>query len=149
MFLSALVSFMHFIAAFIIFSALVAQHLLLAGPVDYIKAKKIRVLNVLYAVSATLILVVGFLRAFYFEKGWDFYKTNGSFHGKVTFFVLLAALSIIPTIQFKKWSRVKTDRNQFVAPEGEVKKALLFVRIELVLLFVVLILASLMAKGIG
>jgi putative membrane protein len=149
MFSSAIVSIIHYLAAFTLFSVVVSQHLLLQAGVDVVKAQLLRKLNKVYSISATLLLVFGSLRAVFFAKGWEFYKTNGAFHGKFTLFIILAALSVFPTISIKRWQRQGGEDSSYRAPEAEVKRVLLFLRLELVALLLIIVLASFMANGIG
>jgi uncharacterized membrane protein len=59
-------------------------------------------------VSAAAILVVGWLRVVYFEKGLDYYSTNLAFIGKMAFFVAVALLPIYPSRVFISWRKVLT-----------------------------------------
>src|SRR6185437_17053599 len=55
--------------------------------------------------SAAILLVVGLLRVFYFEKGADYYFHNHAFLTKLSLFILVALLSIVPTREFFAWRR--------------------------------------------
>jgi putative membrane protein len=65
---------------------------------------RIQVIDNWYGVLAALILIVGFSRAI-FAKGWEFYEHNAFFWAKIGTFVVIALLSIPPTLAFLKWRR--------------------------------------------
>ena len=96
-----------------------------------------------------MLLVVGFIRVLYFEKGREFYFSNPFFHAKLTLFVLVGLLSIYPTIRFIKWgAQTKLGRPPVLAA-GEFRKIRIVLHIELALLLGAALCASLMARGVG
>ena len=97
----------------------------------------------LYGLSAITVLIVGFLRVFYFEKGSEFYFSNPMFHIKLTAFIIIGLLSIYPTVKLLKWSKSKED----ITIDPDVFKRITRVlNIELILLVVLMLSASLMAR---
>ncbi len=67
--------------------------------------------------SAGLLLVVGLLRVFYFEKGAAFYFGNAFFLAKLALFVVVGLLSIYPTREFLSWGKaLKAGRVPVVGP---------------------------------
>ena len=94
-------------------------------------------------------LIFGFLRVIYFEKGSDYYFSNSFFQIKLGLFILLGLISIYPTIRYARWS---SALKQGFAPElssDRVKRLKHMIHWELVLLGGILLCASLMAKGFG
>ena len=59
-----------------------------------------------YGVSAGTILLVGFVRAIYFGKGWSFYSSSPAFYGKVGLFLTVAVVSLYPTRHILRWRRM-------------------------------------------
>ena len=57
-------------------------------------------MDLVYGISAAIVLIVGLLRVFNFEKGAPFYAQNLFFWIKMAGFALVALLSIYPTIRF-------------------------------------------------
>ena len=57
----------------------------------------------LYGLFAMLMIVIGFTRAVFAAKGWDYYSHNGFFWAKIASFALVGALSALPTIRFIRW----------------------------------------------
>jgi putative membrane protein len=54
-------------------------------------------------IAATLVLVVGLVRVFYFEKGSAYYFHNAPFLLKMGFYGLASVLSVIPTLEIYRW----------------------------------------------
>ena len=105
--------------------------------------------DLIYGISAAIVLITGLLRWFAVGKGAEFYTKNPMFHTKVTLFVIIVILSIFPTIKIMKWSRQVKRGEEPDASEKVVKKQLMFIRIELLLLALIPLLAVMIARGIG
>ena len=60
-----------------------------------------------YGVLAVLIIAVGFSRAIWGAKGWDYYAANPWFHAKLACFLVVGLLSIPPTVRFIRWRRAQ------------------------------------------
>jgi putative membrane protein len=112
-------------------------------------ARRILGADMIYGIAAGVLLLVGLTRVFYFEKGWQYYLHNWPFHTKLTLFVLLGLISIIPTREFLRWrASVKTGQVPTV-DAGKLKTVRTIVHVELVLAVLIILMAALMAKGIG
>ena len=147
--MNACMAFFHHLAAFAIVLTLFAEMLLLAEPLTLASARKIQRFDALYGMSAGLILVLGFLRVMYFEKGPAYYLHSGPFMLKMGLFVLVGLISIYPTMVFLKWGK---PLKQGIVPElSPAQKRTLrgIIHVELTLLVLVILCAALMAKGIG
>lgn len=106
-------------------------------------------MDILYGVSAGVVLIVGLLRVFYFEKGASYYAQNWFFWTKMFGFALAALLSIYPTVRFVSW-RKSIARNE--VPEisdQEVSRIKLILRLELLAIAIILFSAAMMARGVG
>jgi len=135
--------YLHFIFIFAIVSSVVAEHLLIKERMTRREIRRMSVLDSVYGFAAIALLAVGFY--LWFGTGrTEFYSKNPIFHTKITLFVAVGLLSIKPTIFFMKQRKGNPDE------VVDVPKSLkMFMRLELLLLFVMPLLASLMAKGIG
>ncbi len=146
---AALIAFGHFLAFFSLSAALVLQLALLAESLSVETARRIQRANLVLGVAAVLLLLFGFLRVIYFEKGGDYYFGNTFFQIKLALFVIAGIISLYPSAVYRRWS---SELKQGIAPElesdmlGRLKK---IIHWELVLIGAILICASLMAKGIG
>ena len=74
----ALFAFLHHLAAFTLVSALVAEFILIRDEITTQHARKILTIDTIFGASAGLLLVVGLLRVFYFEKGAAY--SRGLYH---------------------------------------------------------------------
>ena len=149
MIVAALVAFGHFLAFFALAAALVLELALITESLSVETAKRIQRADRVVGIAATLLLVFGFLRVFYFEKGSDYYFANTFFQIKLGLFIVAALISLYPTIQFVRW---KSELNQGIAPDlstAAVKRLKSIIHWELVLIGGILLCASLMTKGLG
>jgi putative membrane protein len=145
----ALVAFGHFLAFFALAAALVLQLTLITESISAEVAKRVQRADRVAGLSAVLILVFGFLRVFYFEKGSDYYFSNLFFQVKIGLFIVTALISLYPTIQYARWNQ---DLGQGIAPDltaSGVKRLKTMIHWELVLIGGIVLCASLMAKGFG
>jgi len=149
MLLAALVAFGHFVAFFSLAAALVLELALITESPSIAAAKRIRRADRVIGLSAALVLVFGFLRVIYFEKGSEYYFANTFFQIKLGLFIVAALISLIPTLQILRWNR---ELSQGIAPiltSATVQRMKRVIHWELVLIGGILLCASLMAKGFG
>lgn len=146
---SALISFGHFMAFYAITAALAVELVLLSGEVDARRAKRILRADTVYGLSAIAILILGFLRVYYFEKGVEYYFSNLWFITKMLIFFLVFLLSIIPTRRFMTWKKPLRNGKAPVLSEADVRKLRLFIHAELTGIAIVMLCAALMAHGLG
>ena len=148
MVLSAVFAFLHFLAVFGIFATVFLEWQTMSSAPPLAEARRIQVSDRWFGVFAMVVLVVGFLRVFYFEKGKAFYASSSFFHAKLGLFVLVGLLSIYPTIRFIKWgAQTKAGLAPGVSA-AEYGRIMFMLRAELVLLLCVALCASLMARGV-
>ena len=149
MIVDALLAYLHFTAIFLLFAFLTAQSMVLRNAPDEATVKLLGRIDLWYLGSAVATLLSGLARLVWGAKGAAFYLPNPSFHTKMSIFVLVALLSIVPTRLFLRWARqVKAGGNMVIAPD-EVKRARRFVMIELHIAALLPLLAVMMARGIG
>lgn len=137
--------YLHFISIFAIVGTLVSEHLLLKPQLTRKEIGRLASIDGIYGLAALLLLGVGLtLWLGGIGKPTDYYSKNWIFHTKLTLFVLIGLFSIYPTIFFLKNRKGNPDDVVSVP-----KSIFLLLRLELLLLFIIPILAGLMAKGIG
>ena len=140
---SAIFAFLHFLSAFGLVSTVILERVLFKPSLSSEEVKRLAKIDGLYGLSAITVLIVGFLRVFYFEKGSAFYFSNPMFHIKLTVFIIIGLLSIYPTVKLFRWSKTKED----VTIDPDVfKRITRALNIELVLLVFLMLSASLMAR---
>lgn len=137
--------YIHFISIFAIVSSLVAEHLLLKKELSRKEITRIAKIDAVYGVAALALLAAGLtLWLGGYGKPTEYYSHNWVFHLKVTLFALVGILSIYPTVFFIKNRKGSPDES-IVIP----KSIVWLLRLELTLLFIIPLLAGLMAHGIG
>lgn len=147
--LSSFFSFLHFVAVFGLVGALTVEWATLTESPTYREASLLQRCDRWYGISAGVVLVVGLLRVFYFEKGSAFYFANPFFHAKLGLFVIIGLLSIYPTIRFIKWRSQMTDGKAPAVPPAEYRVIRMVLRLELLLLLAMALCAAFMARGVG
>ena len=147
--ISALFAFLHFLAVFGIFAAVFLQWRTMSPTPTFAEARRIQASDRVYGMLAVVVLVVGFLRVYQFEKGKAFYASNPFFQAKLMLFLGVGLLSMYPTIRFIKW-RAQTKRGLApVLAANEYRAIMTILRIEVLLLLATALCASLMARGVG
>ena len=93
--------------------------------------------------------MVGLLRVFYFEKGAYYYFHTWTFIAKLTLFLIVGLVSIVPTREFLSWRKaVKQGQVPSVSPD-KVRALRSIIHWEFVGIVVIILMAALMAKGVG
>ena len=146
---SAVFAFLHFLAVFGIFGTVFLEWQTMSRAPSLAEAKRIQLCDRWYGIFAAAILIAGFLRVYYFEKGHAFYFASPFFHAKLGLFLLAGLLSIYPTIRFIKWGAQTKLGSAPAVSEREYKRIMAVLRIELLLLLGAAFCASLMARGVG
>lgn len=144
-----IIPYLHFIGIMALMGSLITEHVVLKPGMPLSQYKALGTVDLIYGISAVVVLVTGLLRWFVYGKGAEFYTKNPVFHTKVTLFVIIFIISIFPTIRFIRWSR-KARRGEDPQPDARtVKKQLMLIRIQLLLLAIIPLLAVLVARGVG
>src|SRR5207247_2655107 len=91
---------LHHLAAFTLVAALAVEFILIRGELNLGTARKLRLVDMVFGVSAGVVLVIGLLRVFYFEKSASYYFHSAPFIAKLALFVIVGLLSIYPTVEF-------------------------------------------------
>lgn len=137
--------YLHFISLFIMISAVVSEHLLLKKQLTRREILRLSIIDAAYGVSALVVVGVGLTLWFGVGKPAEFYSKNWIFHLKVGLFIVVAVLSIYPTIFFLR-HRKGSDMNELVDVPA---RLVWLLRLELLLLLFIPLCATLMAKGVG
>lgn len=106
--LDLVLAILHHLFVFALFAVLFAEFVSVRRGMDAAAVTRVAAIDVWYGVLAGLILIVGFARAIFAAKGWDYYAHNVFFWAKVGTFVVIGLLSIPPTLAFLRWRRTST-----------------------------------------
>jgi putative membrane protein len=146
---SAIMAFIHHLAAFTLTAAIIYEHTAFRKDLSLSEARRIQRMDLIYGISAGLVLIVGLLRVFYFEKGAAYYAQNWFFWTKMFGFALAALISIYPTVCFVSWNKAFARNQAPQLSDGDVARIKLLLRLELLAIALILFSAAMMARGIG
>ena len=93
---------------------------------DQAAVARIVSIDLWYGVLAALIIAVGFLRAIFAAKGWDYYAHNVFFWAKLGTFAAIGLFAVPPTVAYIKWRRAGLPPT-----DEQIKSARRYLRIEL------------------
>ena len=139
-----LLRYVHFVSIFTIVSTLVAEHLLLKREMKPSEIDRLSFIDMIYGIAALALLTAGLtLWLGGHGKPTDYYSLNWIFILKISLYVAVGLLSIYPTVFFIK--NRKKEVSSIIVPGIIVW----LIRMELLLMFIIPLLAGLMAKGYG
>ena len=139
-----LVRYLHFVSILVLVGTVLAEHLLVRRSMSRGELALVAKVDAVYGIAAVLVLLTGFAQWFWTGKPAGFYSPNPVFHTKVTLFLVVGLVSIYPTVFFVKNRKGEPDEE--VAVPGRVVMSL---RLELLLLFLMPLLAVLAGRGVG
>jgi len=139
-----LLRYIHFISIFVIVGSLVSEHLLLKKEMTARELDRVAKIDLIYGIAAISLLIAGLtLWLGGIGKPSIVYTKNWVFHIKLTLFITIGLLSIYPTVFFLK---NRGDQDKMITIP---KSIFWLLRFEILLLFVIPLLAGLMSRGVG
>jgi len=145
--MSTLFAFLHHLAAFTLVSALAVEFVLIRQELTLASARRLPVVDAVLGGSAGLLLIVGLLRVFYFEKGSAYYFSSHAFLTKFAVFIILAILSIVPTVEFLSWRKSLKAEQVPVVDARKMRLVRMLIHGELMGVVIILLCAAIMARG--
>ncbi|MCV9387552.1 DUF2214 family protein [Reichenbachiella ulvae] len=142
-------AFIHFVAAFGIMIGLVYERVTLSQTLSIQDAKRIQKADLIYGLSALAVLIAGFIRIYFYEKGSEFYLASPFFYVKMGAFTVVGVLSIYPTVRFLKWNKQIKNGEEPIITAQQFSTIKLLLNLEIVGVLIMLFAASAMARGIG
>jgi putative membrane protein len=142
-----LFAFLHHTAAFTLVAAVAIEFVLLRGELTLWAARRLQVTDAILGAAATVLLVVGLSRVFWFEKGPAYYLHSHAFLTKFSLFIIIALLSIVPTVEFLSWRKATKAGETPVVPAPKLRRVRMILHIELAAVVLILLCAAIMAKG--
>ena len=147
--MAVLFAFLHHLAAFTLFAALVVELILIREQPTAGTARRLLTADMVFGISAGILLVVGLMRVYYFEKGATYYFHTWTFSAKLTLFILIGLLSIVPTRELLSWRAAVRQGQAPTVSAARLRRLRTIIHLELVGVVLILLMAALMAKGIG
>ncbi len=145
--MSTLFAFLHHLCAFTLVSAVAIEFALVRQELTLSSARRLQVTDIVYGIAAGALLIIGLLRVFFFEKGASYYFHSHAFLTKLSLFIVVGLLSIIPTMEFLSWrGALKAGQVPVIAAK---KRRLVTGAIhgELFAIVIILLCAAIMARG--
>jgi putative membrane protein len=144
-----IMAYFHFLGIMTLMATLLAAHVTLQPDMTRLHLQRLAMIDLLYGIAAGIVFLTGLLRFAYFGKGIHFYLGNPVFYVKVGMFLLVALISLYPTMQFLSWRKMLKQDQLPEVDRQKVTQLRTVIRLELGLLIVIPLLAVLMARGIG
>ena len=145
----AINTYVHILFVIVIIICLVIEYRGLRYEMKWEKLLSIFRVDGMYGLAAVVVATTGLLNWFYFGKGSDYYTSNTIFIIKFSLFNLVGLLSIYPTVWFFRYKK----RHKANPPEtikiSNVTRIKTFIAVELTIMAIIPLLATLMANGIG
>ncbi len=134
---------LHFLAIFALAGALIIENMAIKPVISDEDARNLARVDAAFGISAVLVFVFGLALWLWVGKPSEFYTQNPLFQAKLGLFVLVALLSIYPTVFFVGHRRSETSA--IAVP----RLLRLCLKLELAGLVIIPVLAYLIARGIG
>jgi putative membrane protein len=145
--MSTLFAFLHHLCAFTLVSALAIEFTLVRQELTLASARRLITTDLVLGIAAGLLLVIGLLRVFFFEKGAAYYWHSHAFLTKFGLFVIVGLLSIIPTLEFLSWRGAIRAGEVPVMESSRRKRVMMVIHAELAAVVIILLCAAIMARG--
>lgn len=104
--------------------------------------------DMVYGIAALLVLATGVARIFWGVKGPSYYGSNWLLHAKVGLFVVIALISIKPSLSYRRWAKAVKADGTLPEPE-EVRGTRRLVMMQAHLLPLIPLAAAFLARGFG
>jgi putative membrane protein len=145
--MTTLFAFLHHLCAFTLVAAVAIEFTLIRQELTLASARRLQVTDLVLGVAAGLLLAIGLVRVFYLEKGPDYYWHSHAFLTKFALFIIMAFVSIIPTMEFLSWRGAIASGQVPVMDARKRKQVTMVIHGELAAIVVILLCAAIMARG--
>ena len=145
----ALLAYAHFLAILTMVVFLASEAALCRG--EWLNAavvERLAKVDLIYGISSIAVLLTGVARTYWGMKGAGWYWTQPLLHAKITLFIVVAVMSIVPTLRFMRWRR-NLRATGALPTELEIKKTRRLIMIEAHLVALIPLLAVFLARGVG
>lgn len=139
-----LLAIAHHLAVFTLVALLAAQTALMRPGLSVPDLGRLALLDRAYGLVAALVLAIGFSRAVWGVRGWEYYADNAIFWAKIGCFVGVALLSVAPTLKILAWRKRRT-----LPSDAEVASIRPWLAAEWALFACIPLLAAALGLGIG
>ncbi len=144
-----ILAYLHFISIIAVVSTVAIEAALVRSGLNQRWVAILGRVDLFYLVTAMLALASGFSRAIWGIKGWDYYQNNTIFWIKISLFVAVGLISIIPTLRFIRWGKELSGDPSAVVADAEIQSMSRIIYLELGLLVLIPLMATLVSRGYG
>ena len=145
--MSTLFAFLHHLCAFTLVSTVAIEFALIRGELTVSAARRLQVTDIVLGIAAGALLVIGLLRVFFFEKGAAYYFHSHAFLAKLSLFIVVGLLSIIPTMEFLSWRGALQAGQVPVIAAKKLRLVTAIIHGELLAIAIILLCAAIMSRG--
>ncbi|NLS12956.1 DUF2214 family protein [Vibrio sp. SM6] len=141
------IKYCHLLSILILTAMIVTQWFLVRPTISRRRLEIIAAIDATYGLAALGVLMSGVGLWFWVGKPPEYYTDNPLFHLKVTLFVVMALVSLYPTVQYLKCRR--SLRFQYDDPGEITLSARLrsYISVQIALILIIPLLAVLVARG--
>lgn len=145
--MSTLFAFLHHLCAFTLVAAVAIEFALIRQELTLSSARRLQITDLVLGVAAGALLIIGLLRVVLFEKGAAYYFHSYAFLIKLSLFIIVGLLSIIPTMEFLSWGGALKAGQVPVIGANRRKRVTAVIHSELAAIVIILLCAAIMARG--
>jgi len=142
-----LTPYLHYIGIMVLMGSLITEYMFLKRDISADGIKSLVTVDLIYIISLVTVLTTGLLRWFLYGKGYDFYMSIPLFHIKLTLFIIVGVLAIFPTMKISKWKKQFKQGTNLEISKKQIKRLLIFIRLEFLIILIIPLLAVLIARG--
>lgn len=147
--MSSLFAFIHHLAAFVLFAALVVEFLLVREELTLATARRLLRTDMIYGIASMVLLAAGLARVFWFEKGAAYYLHSAPFLAKFALFAAVGLMSIYPTVRILAFRKDVRAGRAPVLEAVALRRMKALIHAELAGVVLIILCAALMARGAG
>jgi len=144
----ALLAYAHYISIFALASVIIAELVLLRKTMLPDLARRVRIVDRWYGITAGLVILTGVLRLNLGLKGVQFYVHNPVFWTKMALFVVVGLISIVPTVAYIRWDKRAAPDGSIALDDAEVRKLRTLLLVQIGVFLFIPLCAVFMARGL-
>jgi putative membrane protein len=145
----ALVAALHYVTIGATAMLLAAEMILYRREIGAREARLLGRLDGFYGITAGGILLTGLLRVFAVGKPAAFYLDNPVFYAKVGLFIVVALLSVPPTLHYLRWRPALAEGRAPKIGEQDYRRVRRMLHAQFAVFACIPLVAALMARGFG
>lgn len=147
--IAALFAWLHLVCSAIAAGLLLTEYWLCRRLPDRIQARLLGTVDLGYFLALIATLATGLARVLYFGQDSAYYADNRLFWLKITMFIAIGLVAVVPALQYIRWNREARSAPTFAPLIRDVERVRASIAFGLGLWLIVPLLATLIAKGYG